>query len=76
MEYPEIVELATAELAPHRIAFYLRELAADFHSYYNSTRFLVDEESVKVARLALACAARDTLRAGLKLLGVSAPEKM
>ena len=76
MEYPEIVEQAAVELAPHRIAFYLRDLAADFHSYYNSTRFLVDEESVKIARLALAAAVRAVVRNGLGLLGVSAPEKM
>jgi arginyl-tRNA synthetase len=76
MEYPEAVESAARELAPHAVAFYLRELAADFHSYYNSTRMLVDDEGVKRARLALASAVRQVLRNGLALLGVSAPQKM
>jgi len=76
MEYPETVESAAHDLAPHVIAFYLRKLAGEFHSYYNATRLLVDEEDVKRARLALACAVRQVLRNGLALLGVSAPEKM
>ena len=76
MEYSDIVENAARDLAPHAIAFYLRELAGEFHSYYNSTRFLVDEENVKRARLALACAVRQVLANGLALIGVSAPEKM
>jgi len=76
MEYPEAVENAARDLAPHVIAFYLRELAATFHSYYNSTRMLVEEEGLKLARLALAAAVRQVLRNGLDLLGVSAPEKM
>jgi arginyl-tRNA synthetase len=75
-EYPEIVENAARELSPHVIAFYLKELAAHFHSYYNGTRFLVDDAIVRNARLALACAVRQTLVNGLALLGVSAPEKM
>ena len=76
MEYPEAVESAAAELAPHSMAFFLRELATEFHSYYNSTRILVEDESVKLARLALAAAVRQVLRNGLALLGVSAPQKM
>ncbi len=75
-EYPEIVENAARELSPHLIAFYLKDLAAQFHSYYNSTRFLVDELAVRNARLALAGAVRQVLVNGLALLGVSAPEKM
>ena len=75
-EFPEIIDLAAREFAPHQVAYYLRELAGEFHGYYNSTRFLVDDESVKMARLALAVAARQILRNGLALLGVSAPEKM
>jgi arginyl-tRNA synthetase len=74
--YPEAVENAARELSPHLIAFYLKELAADFHSYYNAARILVAEEPVKLARLALATAVRHVLRNGLALLGVSAPEKM
>ena len=76
MEYPEVVENAARDLAPHLVAFYLKDLAGEFHSYYNATRFLVDEEDVKRARLALACAVRQVLRNGLALIGVSAPEKM
>jgi arginyl-tRNA synthetase len=76
MAYPEIVESAAREYAPHLIAFYLKELAGDFHRYYNATRLLVEEEQLRLARLALATAVRQVLRNGLALLGVSAPEKM
>lgn len=76
IEYPDAIEDAARELAPHLIAFYLRELAAAFHSYYNATRVLVDDEPVKLARLALITAVRQVLRNGLHLLGVSAPERM
>lgn len=76
IDFPDAIEGAARELAPHGIAFYLKELAAEFHSYYNGTRFLVDEEPVKLARLALAVAVQRVLRNGLALLGVSAPEKM
>ncbi len=69
MAYPEAVENAARELSPHLIAFYLKDLAADFHSYYNATRILVPEEDVKLARLALATAVRQVLRNGLALLG-------
>ena len=75
-DYPETLENAARELAPHGVAFYLRELAAEFHGYYNSTRVLVEDEAVRLARLALATAVRQVLRNGLALLGVSAPEKM
>ena len=74
--YPETLEKAADELAPHQLAFYLRELAAEFHSYYNAERFLVIESDVRIARLALATAVRRVLRNGLTLLGVSAPEQM
>ena len=76
MAYPEAVETAARDFAPHVIAFYLKELAGDFHSYYNATRILVDDPELKLARLALATAVRQVLRNGLLLLGVSAPEKM
>jgi arginyl-tRNA synthetase len=76
MEYPEVVEDAARDLAPHLIAFYLRELAQEFHSYYNATRILVDDEALKLARLALAAAVREVLRSALALLGVSAPVSM
>jgi arginyl-tRNA synthetase len=75
-EFPEAVAAAARELAPHSIAFYLRELAAEFHSYYNAERILVDEQALRAARLALCAAVRQTLANGLSLLGVSAPEKM
>jgi len=75
-DYPETVEMAARELAPHLIAYYLKDLAADFHSYYNAEQFLVDDESTRLARLALVLATRQTLKNGLALLGVSAPEKM
>jgi arginyl-tRNA synthetase len=58
------------------VAFYLRELAADLHSYYNAERVLVADEDLKLARLALIVAVRQVLRNGLDLLGVSTPEKM
>ena len=75
-EYPVVIENAAREFSPHLVAFYLRELAAQFHSYYNGTRMLVEDEKTKLARLALAVAVRQVLRNGLALLGVSAPEKM
>jgi arginyl-tRNA synthetase len=76
IDYPELLESAARDLAPHLVAFYLRELAGEFHSYYNSTRFLVPEAPVRLARLGLAAALRQVLSNGLKLLGVSAPAKM
>jgi arginyl-tRNA synthetase len=75
-EYPDMLAAAAEELAPHSVAFYLRELAADFHSYYNAERILVEDEVLRAARLALCAAVRQTLANGLALLGVSAPEKM
>jgi arginyl-tRNA synthetase len=75
-EYPEMLSAAARELAPHSIAFYLRELAAEFHSYYNAERILVDDVAQRDARLALCAATRQVLANGLALLGVSAPEKM
>ena len=76
MDYPDQIEGAARELAPHLLAFYLKDLAGEFHSYYNSTRFLVEDERAKVARLALAAAVRQVLRNGLEILGVNAPERM
>jgi arginyl-tRNA synthetase len=75
-EFPATVAAAARELAPHAIAFYLRALAGEFHSYYNAERILVEDESLRLARLALCTAVRQTLANGLALLGVSAPEKM
>jgi arginyl-tRNA synthetase len=75
-EFPELLEEAAADLQPHKVAFYLRDLAGEFHSYYNAERFLVPEAPARHARLALSAAVRVVIRNGLALLGVSAPEKM
>ena len=75
-EFPQALAAAARDLAPHHIAFYLRELCAAFHSYYNAVPFLVDDHDTKHARLALVAATRQTLANGLALLGVSAPERM
>ena len=75
-EFPEVVEQAAAELAPHLVAFYLKELAAEFHSYYNAERILVDASAVREARVALAAAVRQVIRNGMSILGVSCPESM
>ncbi|WP_411885649.1 arginine--tRNA ligase [Polaromonas sp. YR568] len=74
--YPEMLANAAAGLAPHDVAFYLRELAASYHSYYDAERILVDDEAVKRARLALVAATAQVLHNGLAVLGVSAPRKM
>ncbi|MBA4381224.1 MAG: arginine--tRNA ligase [Sideroxydans sp.] len=76
IDYPQVIETAAEDLAPHLVAFYLKELAADFHSYYNASRFLVEDEKIKLARLALIAAVAQTIKNGLALLGVSAPDKM
>ena len=75
-DFPEELALAARELAPHRITFYLKELAAEFHSYYNAEQFLVDDPVLRRARLALVVATGQVVRSGLAVLGVSAPEKM
>ncbi len=75
-EYPEVVSNACIELSPHSIATYLKELASDLHSYYNDTKFLVDDVTIKHARMALIAATQQVLLNGLTLLGVSAPHKM
>jgi len=74
--YPQVLRDAADELAPHQIAFYLKDLAADFHAFYNAERVLVDDGALRDARLALLLATRQVLRNGLRLLGVSAPERM
>ena len=75
-DYPEALQYALEELGPHQIAFYLRDLAGELHSYYNAERVLVDDPSTKLARLALMLATRQVLRNGLSLIGVSAPARM
>jgi arginyl-tRNA synthetase len=76
IDFPQAVESAAHDLAPHQIAVYLKDLAADFHSYYNASRFLVEDETVKLARLALIAATAQVMKNGLALLGVGAPESM
>ena len=75
-EFPEVVENAAHDLAPHTIANYLKDLASDLHSFYNEHKILVEDETTKLARLALINATQQVLRNGLQLLGVSAPNKM
>ena len=74
--YPEMLAAAAADFAPHDVTFYLRELAACYHSYYDAERILVDDETIKRARLALVAATAQVLHNGLAVLGVSAPQKM
>ncbi len=74
--YPDVIDTAASELEPHQIAYYLRELANDLHTYYNAHTFLVEDASLRTARLALVAATRQVLANGLTLLGVSAPEQM
>jgi arginyl-tRNA synthetase len=75
-KYPSMLTDAAADFAPHDVTFYLRELAAAYHSYYDAERILVDDETVKKARLALVAATAQVLHNGLAVLGVSAPQKM
>ncbi|RYX96840.1 MAG: arginine--tRNA ligase [Comamonadaceae bacterium] len=75
-KYPDMLANAANGLAPHDVAFYLRELAASYHSYYDAERILVEDELVKQARLALVAATAQVLHNGLAVLGVSAPRKM
>jgi arginyl-tRNA synthetase len=74
--FPEVIESAARDLAPHQVAFYLRELAAEFHGYYNAERMLVDDPALSQARMALSVAVRQVIRNGMALLGVSCPESM
>ena len=75
-KYPEMLTAAAAGNAPHDVTFYLRDLASAYHSYYDAERILVDDEQVKLARLALVAATAQVLHNGLAVLGVAAPERM
>jgi arginyl-tRNA synthetase len=75
-DYPDVLAAAARDLAPHQVTVYLKELAQEFHSYYNAERFLVDDVHVREGRLALAVASGQVLRNGLTVLGISAPDKM
>ena len=74
--FPEVVENAALNHEPHQVAHFLRDLANDFHTYYNAHQFLVEDETVRDARLCLIQATQQVLANGLSLLGVSAPESM
>ncbi|SAH85336.1 arginyl-tRNA synthetase [Bordetella ansorpii] len=75
-EFPQVVKLAAQELAPHHIAFWLRDCAADLHGWYGAERMLVDDQALRLARLRLADATRQVLANGLALLGVTAPDRL
>jgi arginyl-tRNA synthetase len=75
-EYSDVLAEAAKDMTPHSLAFYLRDLASDFHTFYNADRVLVDEENIRLARLALLLATKQVIANGLDILGVSAPEKM
>jgi arginyl-tRNA synthetase len=74
--FREVIENAARDLAPHLIAFYLKDLAGEFHGWYNAERMLVDDAALRDARVALAAAVRQTIRNGMAILGVSCPESM
>jgi len=74
--YPEVLEAAALNAEPHQLAHYLRELASEFHTYYNAHQFLVEDAALRDGRIKLILAVREVLRNGLNLLGVSAPERM
>jgi arginyl-tRNA synthetase len=75
-DFPGEIASAARDLAPHQITHYLKDLAGEFHSYYNAERFLVDDERLRLARLALVVAVGVVLANGLAVLGISAPEQM
>jgi len=74
--YPEVVDLAATNRAPQHLVHYLRDLANDFHTYYNAHAFIVDDDALRAARLYLITATRIVIANGLGILGVSAPEQM
>ena len=74
--YPDVIENSAITFEPHQLAYYLKELANDFHAYYNVNKFLVDDEVIRNARLSLIEATKQVIKDGLFQLGVSAPEEM
>ncbi len=74
--FPEVIENAAHAYEPHQLVYYLKDLANDFHTYYNSNQFLIDNESIRNARLALIVATKQVINNGLSLLGVNSPEVM
>ena len=75
-DYSATLTAASEALTPHTLCFYLRDLAASFHAFYNEEHVLVEDEATRNSRLALLAAVRQVLGTGLALLGVSAPERM
>ncbi|HEY3461535.1 MAG TPA: arginine--tRNA ligase, partial [Casimicrobiaceae bacterium] len=75
-DFPVEIEMAARDFAPHQLTFYLKDLAQEFHSYYNAERFLVDDAKLRDARLALIVAVGQVLRNGLAILGIRAPDEM
>ncbi len=76
VEFKDVIANAARDLAPHLIAFYLKDLAGEFHGWYNAERMLVDDAALRDASVALATAVRQVIRNGLAILGVSCPESM
>jgi len=76
LQFPEIVDQSATSLSPHRIAFYLQDLASDFHVYYNRNKIITENSELTTARLYLIVCIQTVLRNGLSLLGISAPRRM
>jgi arginyl-tRNA synthetase len=74
--YPEVIERAALQYEPHQLVHYLRDLAHEFHTYYNAHQFLVEDVYIRDARLNLVCAVRQVLANGLGLLNINTPESM
>ena len=74
--YPEVLEKAALQYEPHLLIHYLRDLAHEFHTYYNAHQFLVEDAAVRNARLNLVCAIKQVLANGLNLLNINTPESM
>jgi len=75
-EFPSLIEEIACDLGPHRLTYYLTELASSFHSYYNRHRIVTDDRTLSQARLFLSLGVKIVIRNGLNLLGVNAPEAM
>lgn len=76
LRYPEVIQTAAGSYEPHQICFYLSDLANEFHSYYNTHQFIVDDPAIRNARICLILAVRQVIKNGLEILGVTAPDKM
>ena len=76
LQFPEIVDLSASSLSPHRIAFYLQDLASEFHVYYNRNKILTGKNELTSAKLFMISCIQTVLRNGLSLLGISAPRRM